>query len=69
MNGFESIFNEASEICEELIPDITKMKIQDKNLTRKWLNLKKEYEANLDINVENWHKVHNYIYKRTNDTN
>ena len=36
------------------------MKIQDRNLTKKWLNLKKEYEANLDINVENWHKVNLY---------
>ncbi|KAM3138780.1 hypothetical protein pb186bvf_009170 [Paramecium bursaria] len=60
MNQFENIFNEASEICEELIPDITKMKIQDRNLTKKWLNLKKEYEANLDINVENWHKDKRY---------
>lgn len=62
MNQFENIFNEASEICEELIPDITKMKIQDRNLTKKWLNLKKEYEANLDINVENWHKVNFILY-------
>lgn len=51
---------DASNVCEELIPSISRIKSEDRKLAHKWLHLKKNYETNLDVNTENWHTDKHY---------
>lgn len=51
---FDNLWRDADQVCQDVIPNIGRIRSEDKKLNTQWHMLRKDYERNLDVNVEAW---------------